>query len=102
MATALIWSAGALEDIQGIAQFIGSDSPHHAQRVVEGLLELGDSIADQPQLGRVVPELKNPRVRERFLYSYRIIYELGADQTQILAVLHGRRLLESVGERFEE
>ena len=102
MVTALIWSAGALDDIQGIAQFIGTDSPHHARRVVEGLLELGACIAERPQLGRMVPELKDPRVRERFLYSYRIIYELGAEQTEILAVLHGRRLLESVSERFEE
>lgn len=101
MAAALIWSAEALDDIQAIAQFIGSDSPHHARRVVEGFFDLGDALAKQPQLGRAVPELKDPKVRERFLYSYRMIYEIGADRIEILAVLHGRRLLESIGERFE-
>lgn len=46
-----------------------------------------------------MPELNNPQVRERFLYSYRLIYELIGDTIHILAVIHGKRLLESV-ERF--
>jgi hypothetical protein len=38
-------------------------------------------------------------VRERFLYSYRSIYELTDVAIRIFAVIHGKRLLESV-ERF--
>ena len=38
-------------------------------------------------------------MRERFLYSYRLIYELSSETVRILAVIHGKRLLESV-ERF--
>ncbi|MHB8387838.1 type II toxin-antitoxin system RelE/ParE family toxin [Metallibacterium sp.] len=101
MAATLIWSSESLDDIDAIAQFIGRDSPHHAQRVVEGLLELGESITAHPLGGRVVPELGDVQVRERFLYSYRLIYEVRPDRIEVLAVLHGRRLLESIGERFE-
>ena len=36
---------------------------------------------------------------QRFLYSYRLIYELTEHSVHVLAVLHGKRLLESV-ERF--
>ncbi|MHB8913161.1 MAG: hypothetical protein ACYC42_11055 [Lysobacter sp.] len=36
MAAELIWSSESLDDIDAIAQFIGRDSLHHAQRVVEG------------------------------------------------------------------
>ena len=32
--------------------------------------------------------------------SYRLIYELKSAETEILAVIHGRRLLESI-ERFD-
>jgi len=39
-------------------------------------------------------------VRERFLYSYRLIYELTAETIHVLAVIHGKRLLES-DERFD-
>lgn len=74
MVAALIWSDGSLEDI--------------------------DAIASRPQAGRIVPELKDPQVRERFLYSYRMIYGVRSDRIEILALLHGRRLLDSVSERF--
>jgi plasmid stabilization system protein ParE len=100
MAAALIWSGEALDDLDGIAQFIGRDSLRHAQRVVEGLFELGEVIATHPLAGRVVPELGDAQVRERFLYSYRVIYEIRPEQVEVLAVLHGRCLLESIGERF--
>lgn len=38
-------------------------------------------------------------MRERFVYSYRLIYELQDESIHVLAVIHGKRLLESV-ERF--
>lgn len=47
-----------------------------------------------------MPELDNAQVRERFVYSYRVLYEIGVEQIDILAVIHGRRLLESVEDRF--
>lgn len=99
MAQAIVWSREALEDIEAIAEHISRDSVYHATQVVERLLDLGESIPEHPKIGRVVPELNNPEVRERFLYSYRLIYELIGDTIHILAVIHGKRLLESV-ERF--
>jgi plasmid stabilization system protein ParE len=101
MAAELIWSEESLDDIDAIARFIARDSRHHAQRVVEMLFELSDVIVTHPLAGRVVPELNDTNVRERFLYSYRVIYEIRAERIDVLAVLHGRRLLESIGERFE-
>ena len=101
MAAALIWSSQALDDIDVIAEFIARDSLNHAHRVVEGLFALGDQALEHPLAGRMVPELGDPQVRERFLYSYRLIYQIRGDRIEVLAVLHGRRLLESVGDRFE-
>jgi len=69
--------------------------------VVEGLFELGEMVVAHPLAGRAVSELGDAQVRERFLYSYRLIYEIRPDRIEVLAVLHGRRLLESIGERFE-
>jgi len=100
MAAAVVWSQEALDDLDAIADYISRDSLYHAQRVVEAALELGDSLVDQPLAGRVVPELNNPNVRERFLYSYRLIYEISDERMDILAVIHGRRLLESIEDRF--
>ena len=102
MARELIWSDEALDDIDGIARFIARDSLHHAKRVVAALFELSDAIVEQPMSGRVVPENGREEMRERFLYSYRMIYEIGSEQISILAVIHGQRLLASIGERFEK
>ena len=99
MAQALIWSHEALDDIDRIAEYISRDSRYHAQQVVERLFDLADELPTHLKLGRIVPELADPNVRERFLYSYRLIYELLGDSVHILAVIHGKRLLESV-ERF--
>ena len=65
------------------------------------LFELGDVVRAHPLAGRMAPELNDPNVRERFLYSYRVIYEVVPERGTVLAVLHGRRLIESLGERFE-
>ena len=97
MAQTLIWSREALDDIDSIAEYISRDSLYHAQLVAERLFELGESLRGYPQIGRVVPELSDSQVRECFLYSYRLIYELKDEEIHILAVIHGKRLLESVG-----
>lgn len=65
-----------------------------------GLFDLAGELPAHPKLGRIVRELADPNVRERFLYSYRLIYELAGEAIHVLAVIHGKRLLESV-ERFD-
>lgn len=102
MAQTVIWSDESLDDIDEIARHIARDSWYYANRTVEQFFELGESIPEQPRLGRVVPELQQDHIRERFLYSYRLIYELHEQQVQILAVIHGSRLLlENIGDRFQ-
>jgi len=70
MALAVVWSQTALDDVEAIAAF--------------------------PQIGRVVPELNQAHIRERFVYSYRLIYEIKPTQIEVLTIVHGRRLLEAV------
>ena len=61
MAAALIWSSESLDDIDAIAQFIARDSLHHAQSVVDGLFDLGETIVAHPLAGRAVPSCAMPR-----------------------------------------
>ncbi len=68
--------------------------------MVEHIFELGDSLLANPESGRIVPELENSQVRECFIYSYRLIYQLADNEVHIMAVIHGKRLLESV-EQFK-
>lgn len=94
MAQSVIWSEESLQDIDSIAEYISRDSIHHAQRVVDEIFTIVETIQTQPEMGRVVPEIGQPHVREHFIYSYRIIYEIQDDQIYVLAVIHGGRLLK--------
>ena len=102
MAQPVIWSDKSLEDIDSIAEFISWDSIQHAQRVVDEIISIVETLQTQPKMGRVVPELKQTQIREHFIYSYRISYEIKNKQLHILVVIHGRRLLENLEDRFKQ
>lgn len=42
----------------------------------------------------MVPEVRDPAIRETFLHSYRILYRVDRDPILILAVIHGARDFE--------
>jgi len=42
-------------------------------------------------IGRKVPEIDDESVREIFIYSYRILYEIKSGQIYIIGIVHGRR-----------
>lgn len=45
--------------------------------------------------GRHVPEVSAPDIRELIIEPYRLIYRVGDDHVWILALIHGRRDLET-------
>ena len=93
MDRSIIWSELALSDIQDIAEYIDRDSPFYARQVVQRILESGEALQQNPERGRVVPGLSSPFVREIFVYSYTLIYQVSDIEVEILAVIHGKRLL---------
>lgn len=101
MAYPVNWSAEAIEDVESIAAYIGRDSEFYAKAVVSKLLRTAEKIPEAPKIGRVVPELGNTQIRERFVYSYRLVYQISDDSILVVAVIHGKRLLEGVSDRFE-
>jgi plasmid stabilization system protein ParE len=80
---------------------IERDSSFYAKSVVLKILEVSRNIKEFPLIGRAVPELGDENIRERFIYSYRLVYQINEQKILIVAVIHGKRLLENVGERFE-
>lgn len=94
MALQLSWSPEALEDIEAIVLYIERDSPCYAQIVATKIMAIAEAIPEYPKIGRVVPELGDSQIRERFVYSYRLIYRIEATRILVAAVIHGSRLLE--------
>lgn len=89
----VIWSLEALNDIEEIAKYIERDSHFYACSVVTKILSTTDLLSTLPLSGRIVPEEGNGNVREHFVFSYRIIYEICDDTIYVLAVVHGKRML---------
>ena len=92
------WSPEAIEDLESIAEFIGRDSEYYARAVVTEILSVSKNVCEFPLIGRVVPEIGDEDIRERFIYSYRLVYRIEPEQILIVAVIHGKRLLENAPE----
>lgn len=90
--TAIRWSPQAADDLDAIRSFIARDSAHYAQLVVQRLVVAIDILTTSPQMGRVVPELRNPEVREVIVGAYRVVYRYRHDTVEIATIFHGARL----------
>jgi plasmid stabilization system protein ParE len=94
MAHRVNWSRRALQDLEGIADYIAADSPTYAGIVVKKVLDHTKTLANFPRAGRKVPEFDDENIRELMIYSYRIIYRLQGNRVVIAAIVHGRRILQ--------
>ena len=98
----LEWSPEAAVDVEQIAEYIGRDSPRYASVVIDKIIETARKIEKFPTSGRITPELGLETIRERTVYSYRMIYRIRGDVITIATVIHGKRHLSVVADRFED
>jgi len=94
MAHRIVWSPKALADVEAIAEYIEKDSPFYARAVVGKVVAATRQLGRFPLSGRVVPEMMDVAFREVFAFSYRIIYRVEEGVVTIVAVVHGKRMLE--------
>ena len=92
------WTKPARDDLKAIHDYIAPDSKFYAKNTVRNIVLRASKLSNVPEIGRIVPELNEPDIREVFIYSYRVIYQIVADGLFILAVVHGHRDLH--GEDF--
>jgi toxin ParE1/3/4 len=89
----VILTPRCLDDLRDIVTFIAKDNPDRARTFGNELIDRALAVANFPELGRVVPEIGEPTVREVIHGPYRIIYEIFPD-SQIIYVMrfwHGAR-----------
>jgi addiction module RelE/StbE family toxin len=92
------WSISAKEDLKQVHDYISKDSRFYARKVTEQIIDKSEALNNFPEMGRVVPEIGDANIRELFVYSYRLIYEVTSPGVQVLALIHGRR--EFPSDRF--
>jgi addiction module RelE/StbE family toxin len=87
------WTRNAIDHLVNIYEYISLNSPTYAKQMVDRITGRSVQIADNPQSGRMVPEYQAEDIRELIEKPYRIIYRVKHDQIDVLAVIHGARLL---------
>ena len=87
------WTENAIEHLVNIHEYIATNSPAYAKRMVDKITRRSTQIADFPYSGREVPEYTAEHIRELIEAPYRIIYKIKPHQVDVVAVIHGARQL---------
>lgn len=90
MACQLIWSPASRDDLHDIVRFIAHDNQRRAESFGYELMARADLLQQHPEMGRIVPEYRDPRIRELTFRPYRIVYRLDArrNMVEIVRVWH--------------
>ena len=90
----IFWTKEALLRLQEIEEYISRDNPIGAIEFVDKLITVAETIIDNPQKGRIVPELSFENIRELLHQNYRIVYLVKKNSADILTVFEGHQLLK--------
>ena len=90
--TRVIWTRGAVEDVEAVKAYVARDSVRYATLLAERIVAAVDRLEAFPESGRVVPEVGDESLREVVYGAYRIVYRIQAESVQVVTVHHGARL----------
>lgn len=91
----IVWAEASINDLKEIFEYISDDSAHYANLTVNKIYQRAQVLADNPAIGRIVPEINNKYIRELISGNYRTIYRIKNEtQIDILRVFHSSRLLK--------
>ncbi len=75
--------------------YLARESLIYAENLYDKIEEIIKNIQKFPKMGRIVPEYKNPLIREIIINKYRLIYGILDSKTiEILTVIYGSRELK--------
>ena len=89
----IVWSEEALKDIEEIISFISKDSKLYAVNFASKIISAVETLRAFPEIGRIVPEYADPKIREIIYRNYRIVYQIEERAVEIITVSHGSKLL---------
>ena len=92
----IVWAGTSISDLETIRDYIARDSEYYAARFVGRIIEAVDILEKSPEIGQIVPEFRDNRIRQLIFQNYRIFYQVRTNHVLILAVIHGARDLSSL------
>jgi toxin ParE1/3/4 len=97
----ILWTREALEQLIEIEDFIANDSLERVVKFVDEIIKHAEaSLPNNTHIGRIVPEISNPFIRELIFKEYRIVYRVRENVIEILTVFEGHRLfrIDEIGQ----
>ncbi len=89
-----------MQDVESILDYIVAHDGHiAATRVLDLIVNRAEQLVENPQRGRVVPEIREIGIvdfREMIERPFRICYRVYSREVVIVSVLDGRRDLERI------
>jgi toxin ParE1/3/4 len=86
-------SRSARKDLRDIVRYISVDAPDRALVFGQFLVSRTKTLAQFPELGRIVPEFNDKLIREIVIRSYRVIYRVDHERrsVEVARFWHGAR-----------
>lgn len=91
MRARVVWSPRAIRRATEAALYTAEDNPSAAVEWARGVFDSARPLAQFPELGRVVPEVSRPEIREIIFRGYRVVYRVAPRLVEVLTVRHGKR-----------
>ena len=88
------WTKKSLKDLRAIYDYITLDSFFYASRFISKLMQKVDQLIEFPESGRIVPEKRDPEIRELIEGNYRIFYRLQKEKVTILRIHNSARKIK--------
>lgn len=87
-------SESALGDLESIRdRYVEQGVPEVSERLLLEILEHIETLADHPEVRRIVPEFGQMFLRELIHPPFRIVYRLDPGRVRVVRVWRGERLL---------
>lgn len=91
----IFFSESAFSDLEEIKRYyLNEATPQIGDSFVASIIEHAETIQDNPDIGRMVPEFQEQKIRELIHPPFRIVYLREASSIHIVRVWRSERLLK--------
>ena len=87
----VIFAPLAVEDLDEIWDYIAQDNVEAANRVIDGISEVCQTLATQPEMGLRRPEFASGSLRSFVVSNFIVFYRPVDDGIEVARVVHGSR-----------
>ena len=91
----IIWTPQAKSDLRSIEGYISQFAPATAKAFIRRICDRVRTLVTLPLAAVPLSDLPRADLREVYVGSYRIIFRVTDETVQVLAVVHGARLLSN-------